>query len=145
MNILDILGLDTIWSTMESRRTKRNKRNKKKSVLTLLNWGLFVVYSVSAVFLAYSIYRYQIFNFRNLNHFLVGAMAVLGVVGVFLLLRKKAKNGQPSSSLLVSPFLDLVSGEYKAWYNWALQSIKTLVTLAMIWKSLYQQTARLAM
>ncbi|MCE2287956.1 hypothetical protein GPX31_08845 [Streptococcus thermophilus] len=52
MNILDILGLDTIWSTMESRRTKRNK---KKSVLTLLNWGLFVVYSVSAVFLAYSL------------------------------------------------------------------------------------------
>lgn len=76
---------------MDSRRTKRNKKNKKKSVLTLLNWGLFVVYSVSAVFLAYSIYRYQIFNFRNLNHFLVGAMAVLGVVGVFLLLRKKAK------------------------------------------------------
>ena len=91
MNILDILGLDTIWSTMESRRTKINKRNKKKSVLTLLNWGLFVVYSVSAVFLAYSIYRYQIFNFRNLNHFLAGAMAVLGVVGVFLLLRRKAK------------------------------------------------------
>ncbi len=88
MNILNILGLDTIWSTMESRRIKRNK---KKSVLTLLNWGLFVVYSVSAVFLAYSIYRYQIFNFRNLNHFLVGAMAVIGVVGVFLLLRKKAK------------------------------------------------------
>ncbi|HFI0094084.1 TPA: LCP family protein [Streptococcus suis] len=76
---------------MDSRRTKRDKRNKKKSVLTLLNWGLFVVYSVSAVFLAYSIYRYQIFNFRNLNHFLVGAMAVLGVVGVILLLRKKAK------------------------------------------------------
>ncbi|NQP53919.1 LytR family transcriptional regulator [Streptococcus suis] len=76
---------------MDSRRTKRDKRNKKKSVLTLLNWGLFVVYSVSAVFLAYSIYRYKIFNFRNLNHFLVGAMAVLGVVGVSLLLRKKAK------------------------------------------------------
>ncbi|CAD0171828.1 protein of unknown function [Streptococcus thermophilus] len=55
LNILDILGLDTIWSTMESRRTKRNKKNKKKSVLTLLNWGLFVVYSVSAVFLAYSL------------------------------------------------------------------------------------------
>ena len=73
---------------MDSRRTKRSK---KKPVLTLLNWGLFVVYSVSAVFLAYSIYRYQIFNFRNLNHFLIGAMAVLGVVEFFLLLRKKAK------------------------------------------------------
>ena len=61
---------------MDSRRTKRSK---KKPVLTLLNWGLFVVYSVSAVFLAYSIYRYQIFNFRNLNHFLVGAIPSLTV------------------------------------------------------------------
>ncbi|HFI0830091.1 TPA: LCP family protein [Streptococcus suis] len=71
--------------------TSRTRRYTKNPFLTMLNWGLFVLYGVLASYLAFTIYRYQILNFRGINHFLVGAMVVLGILGVFLLIKRKVK------------------------------------------------------
>lgn len=73
---------------MESRM---NRRKTKSPFLTVLNWGLFVVYILLVAYLIYSVYRYNILNFRNLNHILSGLAVVLGLVGLLLLIKKKAR------------------------------------------------------
>lgn len=72
-------------------KSSRISRHKKNPFLTILNWGLFAVYSVLVSYLTLTIYRYQILNFRNINHILVAAMVMLGLLGLYLLIKKKAK------------------------------------------------------
>ncbi|MCQ8267955.1 LCP family protein [Streptococcus suis] len=72
-------------------KSSRKRYQKKNPFLRILNWGLFAVYSVLVGYLTFTIYRYQILNFRNINHILVVAMVMLGLLGLFLLIKKKAK------------------------------------------------------
>lgn len=100
---------------MESSRARRHRRNP---VVTLLNWGLFVVYSFLASFLTYTIYRYQILNFRNFNHFLVLAMAIFAVIGLILLLKRKLK--------ILTSFLLLLGIAFAGLGIWGTQNLVQL-------------------
>ncbi|HFI0787647.1 TPA: LCP family protein [Streptococcus suis] len=72
-------------------KSSRIRRQKKNPFLRILNWGLFAVYSVLVGYLTFTIYRYQILNFRYINHILVVAMVMLGLLGLFLLIKNKAR------------------------------------------------------
>lgn len=73
------------------RQTKKQGRFGKKSPLTLFNIVLFVFYIGLASIFLYTMYRYQILAFRNLNHIVTGLSTVFAIGMGFLIVKQKAR------------------------------------------------------
>ncbi|HEL1586839.1 TPA: LCP family protein [Streptococcus suis] len=69
-----------------------NKRNRKNSSkLGLVNSALLIVYGLLAGLFLITMYRYQVLDFRAINHVVTGLMVGVFLLGVFLVFKKAAR------------------------------------------------------
>lgn len=68
---------------------KKRSGRKKPTILRMVNWGLWVAYLMFLCLFLFSMYRYQILNFRYLNHIVTGVSIGLALFTVWLIRRKK--------------------------------------------------------
>lgn len=69
----------------------RTKKSSRRNQLHWANLALLILYTGAVGILLYQVFRYDILAFRNLNLVLAGLAIFLGLVCLFLILRKKAK------------------------------------------------------
>lgn len=69
----------------------RTKKSSRRNQLHWANLALLILYTGAVGFLLYQVFRYDILAFRNLNLVLAGLAIFLGLVCLFLILRKRAK------------------------------------------------------
>lgn len=69
----------------------RTKKSSQRNQLHWANLALLILYTGAVGILLYQVFRYDILAFRNLNLVLAGLAIFLGLVCLFLILRKKAK------------------------------------------------------
>ncbi|WP_105125476.1 LCP family protein [Streptococcus suis] len=68
---------------------KKRSGRKKPTILRMVNWGLWVAYLMFLCLFLFSMYRYQILNFRYLNHIVTGVSIGLALFTVWLIWCKK--------------------------------------------------------
>lgn len=68
---------------------KKRSGRKKPTILRMVNWGLWVAYLMFLCLFLFSMYRYQILNFRYLNHIVTGVSIGLALFTIWLIWRKK--------------------------------------------------------
>lgn len=68
---------------------KKRSGRKKPTILRMVNWGLWVAYLMFLSLFLFSMYRYNILNFRYLNHIVTGVSIGLAFFTVWLIWRKK--------------------------------------------------------
>ncbi|HFI0054022.1 TPA: LCP family protein [Streptococcus suis] len=68
---------------------KKRSGRKKSTMLRMVNWGLWITYLVFLCLFLFSMYRYNILNFRYLNHVLTGLSIGLALLLAVFILRKK--------------------------------------------------------
>ncbi|HFR3748858.1 TPA: LCP family protein [Streptococcus suis] len=69
----------------------RTKKSSRRNQLHWANLALLILYTGAVGILLYQVFRYDILAFRNLNLVLAGLAIFLGLVCLFLILRKRAK------------------------------------------------------
>ncbi|RRR54316.1 LytR family transcriptional regulator [Streptococcus suis] len=69
----------------------RTKKSSRRNQLHWANLALLILYTGAVGILLYQVFRYDILAFRNLNFVLAGLAILLGLVCLFLILRKRAK------------------------------------------------------
>lgn len=69
----------------------RTKKSSRRNQLHWANLVLLILYTGAVGILLYQVFRYDILAFRNLNLVLAGLAIFLGLVCLFLILRKRAK------------------------------------------------------
>ncbi|MFH0395569.1 LCP family protein [Streptococcus sp. A34] len=69
----------------------RTKTSSRRNQLHWANLALLILYTGAVGILLYQVFRYDILAFRNLNLVLAGLAIFLGLVCLFLILRKRAK------------------------------------------------------
>lgn len=69
----------------------RTKKASRRNQLHWANLALLILYTGAVGILLYQVFRYDILAFRNLNLVLAGLAIFLGLVCLFLILRKRAK------------------------------------------------------
>ncbi|HFR3342323.1 TPA: LCP family protein [Streptococcus suis] len=69
----------------------RTKKSSRRNQLHWANLALLILYTGAVGILLYQVFRYDILAFRNLNLVLAGLAIILGLVCLFLILRKRAK------------------------------------------------------
>ncbi|MGQ7355732.1 LCP family glycopolymer transferase CpsA [Streptococcus suis] len=69
----------------------RTKKSSQRNQLHWANLALLILYTGAVGILLYQVFRYDILAFRNLNLVLAGLAIFLGLVCLFLILRKRAK------------------------------------------------------
>ncbi|HFU4377323.1 TPA: LCP family protein [Streptococcus suis] len=67
---------------------KRNSR-KTPTMLRVVNWGLWGIYLVFLILFLFNMYRYNILNFRYLNHIVAGVSIGVALLTVAFILCKK--------------------------------------------------------
>ncbi len=70
---------------------KKRSRREGISKLRGLNLALLVLYVGIAGFFLITMYRYQVFNFRMVNHILTGFALLVALLAGFLIIKKKAQ------------------------------------------------------
>ncbi|HFU4532599.1 TPA: LCP family protein [Streptococcus suis] len=68
---------------------KKRSGRKKSTMLRMVNWGLWITYLIFLCLFLFSMYRYNILNFRYLNHILTGLSIGLALLLAVFILRKK--------------------------------------------------------
>lgn len=69
----------------------QTKKSSRRNQLQWANLALLILYTGAVGILLYQVFRYDILAFRNLNLVLAGLAIFLGLVCLFLILRKRAK------------------------------------------------------
>lgn len=70
---------------------RKKKTGTRANKLTLVNRALLVLYTGVAGLLVFYMYRYHALAFRHLNHVVTGLAILLGVLALWLVIRKKAQ------------------------------------------------------
>lgn len=70
---------------------RKRKNHSKRSKLEYVNIALFILFALLAGLFLFTMYRYQILDFRYLNHLITGLTLALACLAVFLMVRRKAR------------------------------------------------------
>ncbi|MGT2711496.1 LCP family protein [Streptococcus oriscaviae] len=70
---------------------RKRKNHSKRSKLEYVNIALFILFALLAGLFLFTMYRYQILDFRYLNHLITGLTLALACLTVFLMVRRKAR------------------------------------------------------